>query len=579
MNSENNINTSNSELFKGGRIDFKPTSSPQMRKKRHILRSSSRSMSQLPPLQFSSLKPRVVTTLSLTSASPTAVLSSSTSSSCLTSPFKVSYDSRFNQSCDAMNCDDDDDDVDDVSIANTNCDDAMGDVSNYVRPFDVPSTKIFKQKNFNLFGNKEEDENGNAFDDEKSVMSGMDNLTISEGYKNTPFNFYDIPSNRSPFCKKVASYSDCEEPNVYTPKARLSFDDADDDDSDTDVDDNTANPTSSSSSSSSINTDLDIDFFSPRLPSSFSRTFPSLPRSRSTSRSSSSSNGMDVEDSVAVPVNNIKGTNTVFPQKVRRVKTMSVTIGHAFSQSPTSLPSLSGFRAPPPLLMSSSSSSSSASAGATESPPKSPLPATPKFDLLRDDIVLEDPDNKLHFIPHKISEKGMLTSVDTVADLIKNFGTKYSTKYDNFVIFDCRYKYEFDGGHIAGAINVNVPDIVGQVENILFGDRCHFTRNTLIIIHCEFSSLRGPKILSLIRALDRKYHPVGRFEKPYYSNIYLMSGGYEKFYEKYAKTSPEFFAPFNSYTKMFSNVSELELCDKQYSAEEKVINEIIKKYL
>lgn len=73
------------------------------------------------------------------------------------------------------------------------------------------------------------------------------------------------------------------------------------------------------------------------------------------------------------------------------------------------------------------------------------------------------------------------------------------------LIVDCRFSYEFEGGHIHGAINITDPFIL---EKLLL----HSTPDTYerikhkvaIVLHCEFSSKRGPALYSMIRELDRK---------------------------------------------------------------------------
>ena len=42
-------------------------------------------------------------------------------------------------------------------------------------------------------------------------------------------------------------------------------------------------------------------------------------------------------------------------------------------------------------------------------------------------------------------------SITTMADLLLD---RYKQRISDFVIVDCRYPYEFDGGHIKGAINL-----------------------------------------------------------------------------------------------------------------------------
>ena len=92
----------------------------------------------------------------------------------------------------------------------------------------------------------------------------------------------------------------------------------------------------------------------------------------------------------------------------------------------------------------------------------------------------------------------------TLADLIKG---KYSDKVASFRIIDARYPYEYHGGHIQGAENFGFWD---ETESFLKeflpptleprksvpgeDEKAH-----ILIFHCEFSSERGPKLMSTLR--------------------------------------------------------------------------------
>ena len=56
------------------------------------------------------------------------------------------------------------------------------------------------------------------------------------------------------------------------------------------------------------------------------------------------------------------------------------------------------------------------------------------------------------------------------------------------LLFDCRYPFEFDGGHIPFAMNCHNPNELVKMlfESSLGVQQCD------IIFHCEFSSKRGP---------------------------------------------------------------------------------------
>lgn len=85
------------------------------------------------------------------------------------------------------------------------------------------------------------------------------------------------------------------------------------------------------------------------------------------------------------------------------------------------------------------------------------------------------------------------TTSDAVAKLING-------DYDDFVasykIIDCRYPYEYEGGHIDGAVNLYTQEqIMGELLNTVEQTAsADSKKHHILIFHCEFSSERGPKL-------------------------------------------------------------------------------------
>ena len=54
------------------------------------------------------------------------------------------------------------------------------------------------------------------------------------------------------------------------------------------------------------------------------------------------------------------------------------------------------------------------------------------------------------------------------------------------MIVDCRFDYEYEGGHIENAININDPK---EMEALFFKDKETVEKmmRKVIIFHCEFS--------------------------------------------------------------------------------------------
>jgi M-phase inducer phosphatase 2 len=94
-------------------------------------------------------------------------------------------------------------------------------------------------------------------------------------------------------------------------------------------------------------------------------------------------------------------------------------------------------------------------------------------------------------------------SCQTLAALLQG---DYTASVGSFQIIDCRYPYEFEGGHIRGAQNlytqeeileVLIKNQVTKTEQATIGeaDSNMFTaKRNILIFHCEFSSERGPKL-------------------------------------------------------------------------------------
>lgn len=67
----------------------------------------------------------------------------------------------------------------------------------------------------------------------------------------------------------------------------------------------------------------------------------------------------------------------------------------------------------------------------------------------------------------------------------------------NLCILDCRYPYEFAGGQIVDAINVST---ITSLEQTLFSHTAldqGKAKDTLVVLHCEFSIQRAPRMYKL----------------------------------------------------------------------------------
>ena len=114
---------------------------------------------------------------------------------------------------------------------------------------------------------------------------------------------------------------------------------------------------------------------------------------------------------------------------------------------------------------------------------------------------------------------------ETMVDLIDDVYKKY---FDKIIILDCRFKYEYDGGHIKDAINVESDDHLKKLffnENLKHGKIC-------FVFHCELSQNRGPQLAKLFREFDRTTN-FENYPNLTYPYLYVLDGGYRKFYSQY----------------------------------------------
>ncbi|KAH3863665.1 hypothetical protein DPMN_026654 [Dreissena polymorpha] len=105
---------------------------------------------------------------------------------------------------------------------------------------------------------------------------------------------------------------------------------------------------------------------------------------------------------------------------------------------------------------------------------------------------------------------------------------RFTHVFSDVTIVDCRYPYEFEGGHIKGAVNLFTKDDVNALlDKPLNGDKRH-----VLIFHCEFSSERGPKMYRFLRSQDRELNK-NQYPALLFPEVYLLHGGYMAFFHKF----------------------------------------------
>jgi M-phase inducer tyrosine phosphatase len=122
------------------------------------------------------------------------------------------------------------------------------------------------------------------------------------------------------------------------------------------------------------------------------------------------------------------------------------------------------------------------------------------------------------------ADDGPFPNVNSVQlrDLIANY---IFYGYSALLIIDARFDYEHAGGHIKESQNIRS---VAQMKRLFeqFRD-C----NVCVVFHCEFSQNRGPNLMHRFRDHDRLEN-IARYPTLDYPTIYLLQGGYSRFFEE-----------------------------------------------
>ena len=140
------------------------------------------------------------------------------------------------------------------------------------------------------------------------------------------------------------------------------------------------------------------------------------------------------------------------------------------------------------------------------------------------------------FVPDGEPDSLPRISQNTMADVLNS---KYSAEYDNIMVIDCRFEYEFNGGHIENAVNFNDKQLLATQ---LFKQA---TSSTMLIFHCEYSVHRAPLVAKFIRGYDRTFN-AANYPHLTYPEIYILDGGYSKFYAQHrSRCQPQNYVEMN----------------------------------
>ncbi|KAH7328627.1 hypothetical protein B0I35DRAFT_473310 [Stachybotrys elegans] len=139
---------------------------------------------------------------------------------------------------------------------------------------------------------------------------------------------------------------------------------------------------------------------------------------------------------------------------------------------------------------------------------------------------MEEPQEPVlpHFLPDDPMDSIPRISRETLLDVLDG---RYMDKFDQKMVIDCRFEYEYDGGHIDGAVNYNDKELLA---NQLF--ETPMNGRTLLVFHCEYSAHRAPLMARHIRSQDRTVN-AEHYPRLTYPEVYILDGGYSGFFAEH----------------------------------------------
>lgn len=144
-----------------------------------------------------------------------------------------------------------------------------------------------------------------------------------------------------------------------------------------------------------------------------------------------------------------------------------------------------------------------------------------------------------HFIPEGEPEGLPRITQETMVEVLES---KFSSQYDRVLVIDCRFEYEYSGGHIENAVNFNDKQ---QLAHELFSTGV--PANTCLIFHCEYSVHRAPLTAKFIRGHDRTVN-MANYPQLTYPEMYILDGGYSKFFAAHrSKCYPQSYVEMNDH--------------------------------
>ncbi|KAH7340966.1 Rhodanese-like domain-containing protein [Rhizoctonia solani] len=142
---------------------------------------------------------------------------------------------------------------------------------------------------------------------------------------------------------------------------------------------------------------------------------------------------------------------------------------------------------------------------------------------------------------HRVREDGLMRiNCDTLDDLLAG---KYNSQIKSYTVIDCRFDYEYEGGHVPGAINLNTTQ---AIEEYFLGDdkpapsrSGDGAKKDVLVFHCEFSVKRAPTFAKHLRSRDRALNSIS-YPNVHYPEVYVMAGGFNQYFKEKPVLEPPF---------------------------------------
>ncbi|KAL4420108.1 hypothetical protein ABPG77_000589 [Micractinium sp. CCAP 211/92] len=132
-------------------------------------------------------------------------------------------------------------------------------------------------------------------------------------------------------------------------------------------------------------------------------------------------------------------------------------------------------------------------------------------------------------------------TVQTMRDLLLHGAAAFGLS--DYVIVDCRYDYEYQGGRLPGAVHLTTPE---ELASFLATPRpCpDYWQRTALIFHCEFSTERGPRAAKHVRNRDREAH-MADYPALSQPHVFVLQGGYKAFWKAHGELCEGGYTPMD----------------------------------